>query len=57
MCKYCWKQIRVHHCKSSIINDLHLEHISVFMHKEHFLCIPYIFFFSNFILRTLITWS
>lgn len=55
MCKYSLKQIHVHHCKSSVINDLHFEHISVFMHKACFLCFPYIFFFSNFILHTLIS--
>lgn len=55
MCKYCLKQIPVHHCKSSVINDFHFKHISVLMHKACFLCFPYIFSFSNFILHTLIS--
>lgn len=39
----------------AVINDLHLEHIPVFMHKAYFLCFPHIFFFSDFILHTLNT--
>lgn len=48
------KQIHVYYCKSSVINDLHLECFLFSCTKHIWKHFPYAFFFSNSILHTLI---